>query len=49
VGTIADNIKVKGKKLGSVAAFGTIYPNALVASMADNSVKISMVKGKKGE
>jgi len=47
--SIADNIEVKVKKSGSVAAFGTVDPTPLVASIVDNSVKMSMVKGKSGE
>jgi len=42
-------MKVKGKKSDSVADFGTVDPNAFVASIVVNSVRISMVKGKKGE
>jgi hypothetical protein len=34
----ADNMKVKGKKSGSVAAFGTVNAHALMVSLMDNSV-----------
>jgi hypothetical protein len=48
VGTDADEMKAFVKKSGAAVAFGT-DPNALVASIADNSVLISKVKGNKGE